>query len=44
VNKLLVEYLSLPLENAAKELITEIEQDVLLFEYESAAAKLEKLL
>ena len=44
VNRLLVEYLSLPLENTAKELISEVEQDVLLFEYESAAAKLEKLL
>jgi CheY-like chemotaxis protein len=44
VNKLLTEYLSLPLEKAVKELVKEIEQDVLLFEYESAVAKLERLL
>jgi HPt (histidine-containing phosphotransfer) domain-containing protein len=44
VNRLLSECASLPLEKALKELINEIEQDVLLFEYESAIAKLEKLL
>jgi signal transduction histidine kinase/CheY-like chemotaxis protein len=44
VNRLLTEYLSLPLEKAVKELVAGIEQDVLLFEYESAVAKLEKLL
>jgi CheY-like chemotaxis protein len=40
VNKLLAEYSSLPLDKTAKELINGIEQDVLLFEYESAVAKL----
>jgi signal transduction histidine kinase/CheY-like chemotaxis protein len=44
VNRLLMEYASLPLENAVKGLISEIEQDVLLFEYENAVARLEKLL
>jgi HPt (histidine-containing phosphotransfer) domain-containing protein len=44
VNRLLSECASLPLEKALKELINEIEQDVLLFEYENAIAKLEKLL
>jgi signal transduction histidine kinase/CheY-like chemotaxis protein len=44
VNRLLFEYASLPLEKVLKELINEIEQDVLLFEYENAIAKLERLL
>jgi signal transduction histidine kinase/FixJ family two-component response regulator/HPt (histidine-containing phosphotransfer) domain-containing protein len=42
-NKLLAEYLSLPLDKTAKELIRGIEQDVLLFEYENAVAKLNSL-
>jgi CheY-like chemotaxis protein len=43
VNRLLTEYASLSLEKASREIIAEIEQDVLLFEYENAVSRLEKL-
>jgi signal transduction histidine kinase/CheY-like chemotaxis protein len=41
---LLTEYSKKKLNNTAKELVSGIEQDVLLFEYETAVQKLEKLL
>jgi HPt (histidine-containing phosphotransfer) domain-containing protein len=43
VNRLITEYLSLPLERATKNIIEKLEQDVLLFEYENAVSRLEKL-
>jgi CheY-like chemotaxis protein len=42
INALITEYLSLPLEKTARELIGSIEQDVLLFDYEDAVAKIGK--
>jgi signal transduction histidine kinase/CheY-like chemotaxis protein len=40
INKLFAEYLSLPLDKPTRELISRIEQDILLFEYESAVRRI----
>jgi PAS domain S-box-containing protein len=42
VNKLVAEYSALPLDKRTQELFSGIEQDILLFEYESAAAKIDR--
>jgi signal transduction histidine kinase/DNA-binding response OmpR family regulator len=41
VNKLVAEYTGLPLDKKTQDLFSGIEQDILLFDYESAAAKLD---
>ncbi|MDR3336882.1 MAG: Hpt domain-containing protein, partial [Treponema sp.] len=40
INRLFAEYLSLPLDMPTRELISRIEQDILLFEYESAVRRI----
>jgi signal transduction histidine kinase/CheY-like chemotaxis protein/HPt (histidine-containing phosphotransfer) domain-containing protein len=44
VNRILVEYLSIPMDHKTKEHIAKIEENVLMFEYEMALAEIDKLL
>jgi hypothetical protein len=44
VNDILVKFLTMPLDYKTKALISEIEQDVLLFDYDLAIEKIDRLL
>ena len=44
VNDILMSLLAMPLDQNTKSLISEIEQDVLLFEYDMAIEKINRLL
>ncbi|GHV84311.1 hypothetical protein AGMMS50212_16510 [Spirochaetia bacterium] len=43
LNKMLIEYKEMPLDNKARELANEIESDVLVFEYEKAVERIDNL-